>query len=544
MAVTNQTTTRRHPPTTPTVAPEVWSAQPSRPRARQAPRFVRSLTRRTIVLALALSTTIVSAGAVVAYHATVQVGLPAGAGVLPGALWQRSEFFDGLTGTCGPTSLAMAESWAGQSYTSPKTMYQRMAASGLLVDANGDTTPDQIAQEARNDGFSINELPYDPNNFPLDNNTWRAFVNQHIWHEAIVLMLHNGQALVDSMSGLGENAAYLQNHVILLVGFHFAGYSPLGGRDLPTGWWAADGATRAPDHHLQFYPDAMLAAAEPFAAVTLAARAAILLAPPAPPPTPTPAQTPSAAATPAASTTPGTAAVVQAAGAGNGAAPAPFVAGTTGYDISWPQCGSPYPSPDTVAIVGVTGGRVFTQNACLADEWQAVQPATGVSVAPMAYVNTGAPVPESVNRARGQTGPRGICAATDEVCWGYNYGFNAATDALSYAASAGVDAPIWWLDVETENSWLPDPDANFAVIQGMVDAFHELGVTVGVYSTSYQWHALMGAHTLSGVPLWIAGGANLASAMRLCTDSSAWFGGGRPWLVQYPRGAFDGDAAC
>src|SRR5918996_761646 len=38
---------------------------------------------------------------------------------------------------------------------------------------------------------------------------------------------------------------------------------------------------------------------------------------------------------------------------------------TPGYDISYPQCGGPFPETYGFAIVGVNGGRVFSPNPCL-----------------------------------------------------------------------------------------------------------------------------------------------------------------------------------
>jgi hypothetical protein len=222
----------------------------------------------------------------------------------------------------------------------------------------------------------------------------------------------------------------------------------------------------------------------------------------------------------------------------------PYAAGSTGFDISWPQCGYTYPSPDGLLVVGVTNGRVFTQNPCLTDEWQSARPVAGATIVSSVYVNTGAPVPQSQAYSLGANGPDGACQPTDMRCWSYNYGYNAALDAYGYATDQGVDATMWWLDVELANSWLADTNANFAVIQGMTDALVGQGMTVGVYSTGYQWQTLMGANQLSGVPIWIAGASDPTDGMSRCTNPHAWFAGGTPWLVQYPRPPYDGDIAC
>src|SRR4051794_41774609 len=44
--------------------------------------------------------------------------------------------------------------------------------------------------------------------------------------------------------------------------------------------------------------------------------------------------------------------------------------GRYGNDISWPQCGGAFPTKAGFGIVGVNGGRPFTQNPCLAAEWR------------------------------------------------------------------------------------------------------------------------------------------------------------------------------
>src|SRR5919198_5290330 len=47
----------------------------------------------------------------------------------------------------------------------------------------------------------------------------------------------------------------------------------------------------------------------------------------------------------------------------------PYPTGSSGFDISYPQCGSPQPS-GSFAIIGVTHGRAFSRNDCCAAEYQ------------------------------------------------------------------------------------------------------------------------------------------------------------------------------
>jgi hypothetical protein len=49
------------------------------------------------------------------------------------------------------------------------------------------------------------------------------------------------------------------------------------------------------------------------------------------------------------------------------AAPPP---GSTGHDVSYPQCGMPLPSSGSFGVVGVTNGIAFSANPCLAAQWQ------------------------------------------------------------------------------------------------------------------------------------------------------------------------------
>src|SRR3954470_7944602 len=102
------------------------------------------------------------------------------------------------------------------------------------------------------------------------------------------------------------------------------------------------------------------------------------------------------------------AAVLGAAVIAAGVGTAAVALGRYGNDISWPQCGGAFPAKAGFGIVGVTGGRPFTQNPCLAAEWQGALAAKG---APAYYMNLSNP---------GTTTPS-------------TYGANAAAYALNYA---------------------------------------------------------------------------------------------------------------
>ncbi|GAC1449661.1 MAG: hypothetical protein PVSMB4_08000 [Ktedonobacterales bacterium] len=205
-----------------------------------------------------------------------------------------------------------------------------------------------------------------------------------------------------------------------------------------------------------------------------------------------------------------------------------YVATTTGYDISWPQCGGAYPaSPYGFGIVGITDGRAYTQNPCLASEYQWAT--HGTASAPSVYMNL------NYGTALGS------CAHNDKACQAYTYGRGAAQYAVTYATAQSVAVTTWWLDIETGNSWSKDAGLNDQVIQGATGFLRAQGLVVGVYSTPYQWGAIAGSFS-PGLPNWTAG-ASSSDPASYCASAHA-FGGGTVWLAQYASGSYDGDYAC
>ncbi|MDQ6748715.1 MAG: hypothetical protein M3010_11510 [Candidatus Dormibacteraeota bacterium] len=224
------------------------------------------------------------------------------------------------------------------------------------------------------------------------------------------------------------------------------------------------------------------------------------------------------------------------------------------YDVSYPQCGVRLPSGGSTAVVGVTNGLPWSSNPCLASEygWAAAKPQPA-----QLYMNTANPETASSNwTARAGTGPRACSTAdlSDPANPGcaYNYGWNSARDALSRATAAVGAAGathVWWLDVETGNSWNGSVAANAQDLQGSVDYLRSAGVPgVGFYSTSYQWGVITGgwqapAGTTGAPANWIAGAGSASQAKSWCSPSYS-FSGGAVRLVQYPSGSFDGDYLC
>lgn len=222
-----------------------------------------------------------------------------------------------------------------------------------------------------------------------------------------------------------------------------------------------------------------------------------------------------------------------------------------GYDISYPQCGAPYPVNPAFGIVGINGGRVFSVNWCIVSQitW-------GGGAATELYVNTGNPGPAlSTFWPSGQTSPR-VCDAAnpDTADCAYDYGWNAAAYSWNKAVEAyaalkittSPAATAWWLDVETSNSWRTNTALNIAALQGQVDYLRTVaGVTrLGFYSTTAQWGEITGGtKVFAAYPSWGAGAPNEKIAKSHCV-STPGFTGGRLAMVQYIVSGFDADVRC
>lgn len=125
-----------------------------------------------------------------------------------------------------------------------------------------------------------------------------------------------------------------------------------------------------------------------------------------------------------------------------------FPPGSTGHDISFPQCDGPLPKPGfAFMIIGATGGRAFTSNSCLSLQYRWAA-ATGQQ--PGLYFNLKSPVGSNAEEAL--SGPLGTCQPSDEMCKGYNFGYKTAQHAVAYAKAQNATPSSWWLDVETTNS--------------------------------------------------------------------------------------------
>jgi hypothetical protein len=248
--------------------------------------------------------------------------------------------------------------------------------------------------------------------------------------------------------------------------------------------------------------------------------------------------------------------------------PSKYTPGSNGYDVSWPQCqaqGSSLtkslPNAPTFAVVGVNDGTIGGFNSCFSAE--AAWAGQGLSV----YIIL-QPAPAGSRDALEMSGPRASCAATNQACAAYNWGYNYALADLAFVSTQGVQPLIWWLDVETAEGWATSgaaQPANAAVVQGALDALTGAGKTAGIYCTWYQWGQITGSYVPPGpLPIWVAGATSLSdgyySAQSYCqralspgdpstlASADIGFAGGTPWLVQYAYTAgpvpVDNDFAC
>jgi hypothetical protein len=234
---------------------------------------------------------------------------------------------------------------------------------------------------------------------------------------------------------------------------------------------------------------------------------------------------------------------------------------TIGYDISYPQCGGPYPANPAFGIVGVNRGIVFSANPCLGAGPDASQLAWAGPNAQL-YANTGNPGPQlSTHWPSGQTTPRECATAAkpdpDTVDCAYDYGWNAAADSYAKAVAAYVSlgwadpgstrTPVgnhWWLDVETANSWRDDQSLNVAALEGAVDYLQSAGAaSVGIYSSPRMWYQVVGGSAaFASLPSWVAGASTLKGATNGCGGPGLT--GGAIQLTQYIRKIFDADHPC
>ena len=187
-------------------------------------------------------------------------------------------------------------------------------------------------------------------------------------------------------------------------------------------------------------------------------------------------------------------------------------------------------------ILGLTYGRGHTANPCLSSQlgW-----ARSHGVKTGAYLV--ASYPDAAQRRVAETGVYGACDGAKR-CRLRNDGAAQAASAVATMRSQALNSPRVWIDVEFRHTyrWTRHHRANAAVIQGIVRGLQLAHVPMGVYTTSYMWHAIVGTYRLN-VPNWLpVGHGGPRQALAMCTTTAT---GGVTWLVQYTR-ALDNDLTC
>src|SRR5260221_11156538 len=194
--------------------------------------------------------------------------------ILPGAIHRATEFVGNLTGACGPNALAMGQAWSMQSGMPDSGGVYADMPRGVLWEVSGASTLAALRLEAVALGLPV----VDDRGYGEPWADWRTWYLSLVGNAFILMETANGQALRDSISGLGENASNLHYHFIGIVGHHDGGYSSRAGHDLPAGWGAVDGDNYVVGDALQFYPADILAAAQPCGALAIGAKVSMQMA--------------------------------------------------------------------------------------------------------------------------------------------------------------------------------------------------------------------------------------------------------------------------
>jgi hypothetical protein len=229
---------------------------------------------------------------------------------------------------------------------------------------------------------------------------------------------------------------------------------------------------------------------------------------------------------------------------------------TLGNDISWPQCNKVLPKGQAFGVVGVNNCLANNTNPCLITQLNLSLASSGSTGQPKTalYVNTANPGlsgswwPTS-NDYGGTTvtSPYGTCDHSDSAACAYIYGYAKAYDDANIRGVSSPSGYLWWLDVETINSWESNKVANLADLEGMSAYFQSIGAGVGIYSTSYQWNQLVGTvspgSNLYNLKSWLAGARNESSAKSNCSLPPLT-AGGQVTLTQFISKNLDYDYSC
>lgn len=230
--------------------------------------------------------------------------------------------------------------------------------------------------------------------------------------------------------------------------------------------------------------------------------------------------------------------------------------GAVGNDISWPNCpkgmgvvgrrtqGLPLPDPAAqYVIIGLTNGRAFTRNPCLASH---LQVAASRDLATSAYTMLSYPNPAE-RRRYAKSGPYSSRTIAGQVA---NFGYAQAKFALETMSNAGLAAPLVWIDVEprAERRWSASKTNNRSLVKGALRAASDRGVTSGIYTYANAWKAIVGNWQVAA-PLWAPShtrsrtyAAKKADAVASC--ARVGFTGGPLVITQWVHGNRDYNVIC
>ncbi len=203
--------------------------------------------------------------------------------------------------------------------------------------------------------------------------------------------------------------------------------------------------------------------------------------------------------------------------------PSVYADNQTVTDISWPNCKEKHLNVTALGIVGVNGGLSFRANPCLNDQTLLFHNQYAL------YLNTG--YPGKSYGLRYVHSPLN-CRPVNLDCLAYNYGYNAALYSIKYANTQAAHSFVWWLDVETDNSWTTNYNQNIYALIGMIYGLknNEIRPTIGVYSFPQQWQVITGGWKVN-LPTWVASGSqSKKTALSYCLKS---YNGSPVWLSQY-----------
>ncbi|TQN37614.1 hypothetical protein FHU33_4276 [Blastococcus colisei] len=237
-----------------------------------------------------------------------------------------------------------------------------------------------------------------------------------------------------------------------------------------------------------------------------------------------------------------------------------------GYDVSYPQCDTDLPRDRAFAVVGVNGGLSTRANPCLQEQLTWAWESSGeVEEQPPAqvYLNTANPgqvIDQVTTWPTSGSTPYGSCDGTNSMACSWEYGWERAQNSvLSFftpaARAARLDSQparyVWWLDVETMNTWQYGSDEararNRATLEGMTEYLHSRDARVGVYSTGYQWSQIVGEvdddSVLADLDSWLAGSVTDEQAEAACDDDPL-VPDGEVVLSQYVPDDLDHNVSC